>query len=370
MEIRRHGLRPASLGTQRELQSFHYGPSGGPKAYVQASLHADELPGMLVAHHLRLALATLEAEGQLLGEVVVVPVANPIGLAQQVQRSAHGRFDLATGENFNRHYPELASLVAPAIRGHLTHDSARNTEIIREAMRNALAARTSANELDSLRTTLLALACDADVVLDLHCDTQAVVHLYTGSPLWPQVEPLARLLGAEATLLETASGDEPFDEAASRTWWLLREAFPDFPIALACVSATVELRGQDAVGHDLARADALRLLDFLRVRGIVAGGCAELPPLRRPATPLAGSEALVAPSAGVVVFLRDAGEMIDAGDAVLEVVDPLSGEASIVRATVGGVLYARETRHYAMPGMRLAKIAGDRPFRSGKLLSE
>ena len=43
-----------ALGTQRTLTSFHFGTAGtGEKAYIQASLHADELPGMLVAHHLR-----------------------------------------------------------------------------------------------------------------------------------------------------------------------------------------------------------------------------------------------------------------------------------------------------------------------------
>ena len=35
---------------------------------------------MLVAQHLRRRLLALEAEGRVLGEVVLVPAANPIGL--------------------------------------------------------------------------------------------------------------------------------------------------------------------------------------------------------------------------------------------------------------------------------------------------
>ena len=56
-------------GTQRELVSLHYGTPGSAagKAYIQASLHADELPGMLTAHHLRRQLAALELEGRIVG---------------------------------------------------------------------------------------------------------------------------------------------------------------------------------------------------------------------------------------------------------------------------------------------------------------
>jgi hypothetical protein len=39
------------------LTSFHFGHAdGGEKVYIQASLHADELPGMLAAWHLKSAL--------------------------------------------------------------------------------------------------------------------------------------------------------------------------------------------------------------------------------------------------------------------------------------------------------------------------
>ena len=41
-----------------DLLSLHYGtPGAGPKATLQAALHADEIPGLLVAHHLRERLA-------------------------------------------------------------------------------------------------------------------------------------------------------------------------------------------------------------------------------------------------------------------------------------------------------------------------
>ncbi len=371
MRTHRHPLRHGPLGTTREIVSFHYGPAdSGRKAYIQASLHADELPGMLVAHHLRQRLLVLEAQGALRGEVVVVPVANPIGLAQSLLRSPQGRFDLNSGENFNRHYAALLAPVLQRVEGALGADEARNTVLIRAALRDAVAAVAEDTEPASLRKTLLGLACDAEVVLDLHCDGESVLHLYTGTPLWEQAEPLARCLGAQATLLATESGDNPFDEACSQTWWQLAEYFKErLPVAMGCLAVTVELRGEAEVSHPQAECDADALIDYLRHRGLVSGEGPPLPALPQPATPLAGSEAVTTPASGVLVFLRQAGDWVEAGDAVAEVVDPLSGEVTVLKSRTRGLMYARETRRYVNAGASVCKVAGEVAFRSGKLLS-
>ena len=48
MHTQNHRLLSAVPGTARQIHSFHYGPADAPgKVYIQASLHADELPGML-----------------------------------------------------------------------------------------------------------------------------------------------------------------------------------------------------------------------------------------------------------------------------------------------------------------------------------
>ena len=76
MQTQTHPLIAPTLGTARNLTSFHYGSGGGQKIYIQSSLHADELPGMLVSFELRRKLAALEAAGKVRGEVVIVPVAD------------------------------------------------------------------------------------------------------------------------------------------------------------------------------------------------------------------------------------------------------------------------------------------------------
>lgn len=372
MQERRHPLGHATPGSSRELVSFHYGDvNPARKVYVQASLHADELPGMLVAHHLRRRLLALEEEGALRCEVVVVPVANPIGLAQSLLRAPHGRFELHSGENFNRHYAALFAPVLARVDGRLGADATANTALIRGALRDAVAESEAATEIASLRKTLLRLACDAEVMLDLHCDGESVLHLYTGTPLWDEVEPLARLLGAQATLLAMESGDNPFDEACSQTWWQLAEYFRErAPVPMGCIAVTVELRGEAEVSHDLAERDADALIDYLRHRGLVAGVPAPLPPLLQPATPLAGSEAVKTPVAGVLVFLRRPGEIVAAGDLLAEVIDPLSGAVTPLRSATDGLLYARDPRRFVLAGASICKVAGRQAFRSGKLLSE
>jgi uncharacterized protein len=370
MQIKKHALAETALGTNRELISFHYGTSGaGQKIYIQASLHADELPGMLVAHHLRSRIEALEAAGKLNGEIVIVPVANPIGMAQMMMRTHLGRFDIGTGENFNRHYPALFDGVAERVVNSLTDDANSNVKQIRQAMQAVLAAESAKTEISSLRKTLLSLACDADVVLDLHCDCDAVLHLYTATPLWPQTEPLARYLGASATLLATESGDNPFDEACSQTWWQLAEHFPQHPIPLSCLSVTVELRGMTDVSHAGAMTDAVAIIAFLQHRGVISGAPNSLPQLKYPATPLAGAESITTPVSGVVAFLREAGDWVKVGDAVAEVINPITGHVHTLESATEGIIYAQENHHFATAGMWLVKVAGSTPFRTGKLLS-
>jgi predicted deacylase len=374
-----HPIGPGAIGSDRHLMSLHYGePGAGEKAYLQASLHADELPGMLVMHHLIRLLDSAEAAQRLRGEIVLVPVANPIGLAQGLLHQRLGRFEATSGENFNRGYPDYLEAITPAVVAQLGRKPDANRAAIRAAMRAHVRAIRPTNELTSLRKTLSSLACDADIVLDLHCDLEALLHLYVETPYWSQCEPLARLLGVETALLAKNSGGASFDEHLSSVWWQLDERLehergdtrPTIP--LACMAVTIELRGQTDVSHELASRDARALFDFFVHRGLIAAGdeaTIALPALRCEPTPLTASEDIVASTAGVIAFSKRPGDRIEPGDVIAEIVDPMVGRAVPVRAKYPGVLYARTWRRYANPGEAIARIAGKVPFRTGNLLS-
>ena len=370
-----HALPAFNAGSSRQLRSLHFGAGrSGKKTYIQASLHADEVPAMLVAQHLKKQLEALEAAGLIDGEIVLVPMANPIGLAQDQQGSLFGRFDLTTGINFNRQYRHLTSALIPLIEPLLGADAAANTRIIRAASMKLMDAWQPSTEADSLKKLLQTLAMDADIVLDLHCDTQAVLHVYAGTPLVAATMPLAAYLGAQAVLVSKASGDDPFDESVSRIWWELAEHFAGrfpgcFPIDNACFSSTVELRGEIEVDHALAAQDATAIVNFLTHAGHIGGPVAPLPEARCAATPLEGVEPLTAPHAGILVFFKAPGDAVVAGEAIGEVIDPLTDQATPVVATVSGTLFARVSRRYVTRHMRVCKIAGATAFRTGNLLS-
>ncbi|WP_114974066.1 succinylglutamate desuccinylase/aspartoacylase family protein [Rhodoferax ferrireducens] len=374
MQTIHHPLLSASLGSQKTLTSFHFGtPGHSPKVYIQASLHADELPGMLVAHHLRALLAVADAAGQLRGEVVLVPVANPLGLAQRLDHKPMGRFDLGTSENFNRHYPDLAKAILPAVRNVLGKDPQANVNAVRHAVGEHLRNWVPTTELESLRRTLLSLAFDADFVLDLHCDAEAVMHFYTEESCWPQLAPLARFLGCEAILLAKNSGGGPFDECLSGVWWQLADALAAVglavPLPQGCCTTTIELRGEADVSHAWAQADAQAIYAWLQHTQVIS--CPQppdVPAFKCQPTPLAGSETVTAPAPGVVVFAATAGDMLRKGDLVAEVIDPIADRTHRVLAGVDGVLFARIRDRYITAGGELAKIAGAIPFRTGALL--
>lgn len=365
-----HIALPAHTPGQRlQLTALRFGQAGrGPKAYVQAALHADEIPALLVAQKLRTLLAAEEAAGQVLGEVVLVPCANPLGLSQHLLGQHVGRFDLRDGINFNRHVPDLTEAAAQALQGRLGADAAANEALVRQALLEAATALRSTDPAVELKNRLLQWACDAHVMLDLHCDAQAVMHLYALTPQAAQAAELGACLGARAILLATESGDWPFDEACTRPWYLLQQRFPDHPLPLGCFGVTVELRGQADTAHALAEADAAAIVRHLRHCGVLAGGAQDLPPAECEPTDLASSEPVTAPAAGVVVFRVEPGAFVEAGAVVADIVGIESGHVSLVTAQSSGVLYARTATRWATPGQRLAKIAGRTLARKGKLL--
>jgi predicted deacylase len=379
MQVHKHPLSGPHANAAFELTSFHFGtPGAGKKVYIQGSLHADEVPGMLVSQFLRKELAALEADGRIAGEVILVPAANPIGLAQAIHGAAFGRFDLTTGINFNRAYKHVAGDLKKSLEGKLGQDAQANVRLIREHARASIAEWQPATDAETLKKTLMTLAVDADIVLDLHCDNEAVLHIYAGTPLAEAIAPLSAILGAHALLLAFEAGGEPFDEACSRLWWDLDKHFEGrYPIPPACLSTTVELRGETEVSYALASQDAAGLLQFLTLSGVLlakdaaeAAAAAVLPAPLCEATPLEGVEPVYAPHAGILIYTRDLGARLAAGDAIADLIDPVSGETTVLRTTIDGVFFARSAHRHVIRGMNVGKVAGAKAYRAGDLLSQ
>jgi len=354
-------------GSPHRLTVLRFGAAGsGGKAYLQAGLHADEFPGMLVLRFLAGHLAEAEARGGVRGEILLVPQANPIGLAQNETSFLSGRLESGTGENFNRDYPDLSDLGSLS----LGPDAARNVGTIRAAMSAKLATIRPEGALAHLRHTLLTLAHDADLVLDLHADNEAEPHMYVGPALWPAAEDIAAAIDARAVLLSEVSGGNPFDEACAGPWWAVAASHPDLPVPPACLAATLEMGSNDDVDPERAADQAVALLRMLQGRGFVDGSGGR-PRLSCHATALTAMAQLRSPVTGLVAYRRRLGDWVRKGDLVATVIDPL-GEETELLAETDGRLFARHSQPYAWPGRVIGKIAGEIPLegREGNLLSD
>ena len=357
-------------GTQRSIVYHRFGKAGArPKAYLQAAIHANELPGAMALHHLMPMLAAADRQGRIKGEVVVVPTVNPIGLSQITGSTHLGRYDFVGRDNFNRNWPELSEAVAQRVGRRLGDDAERNVALVRRAALAALAALEPVNELQTLRVGALRLSIDADVVLDLHCDQEAALHLFISRADLPgPAAELAADIGSEATLY-----NDPYPEVAtffgvnSSLWARLAARFPDANIPQACLSATIEYRGQHDVNHRLGASDAANLYRFLVRRGVVAGRAGALPRLKAQATPVAGMDVGYSPGTGMVVYHQPKGARVRKGSAVCEVIDPLDPRGPKARTQVlartDGILFSRKPDgRLTWPGAVLFRIAGAKPL--------
>lgn len=353
-------------GTSRSIAVHRFGRTGArPKVYLQAAIHANELPGAMALHHLMPMLVEAEHAGRVRGEIFVVPTVNPIGLAQLVGNNHLGRYDLLGRDNFNRNWLDLSGAVAEQVGARLGSDAEENVRAIRKAATSALAAMKPVNELQTLRVEVMKLSVDADVALDLHCDMHALLHLFCSRQDWPgPARDLAADLGIEATLY-----NDPFPESLtfsgvhSALWARLAARYPHAAIPQACLSATIEYRGQHDVSHALGEVDARNLYRFLVRRGAIAGRAGALPRLKSEATSIGGMDVGYAPKTGILVYHARPGARVRKGDSVCEVIDPASSRGPKARTQVlartDGVLFSRKLDgRLAWPGTVVFRLAG------------
>lgn len=376
--VERIPLPAPSPGTARSLTVFRYGQAGArPKAYLHASLHADETPPMLVAHHLAALLDKAAKDGRIAGEIVLVPVANPIGLDQNVAGTHAGRYELAGGGNFNRGFPDLTDAVAARIAGALNRDEAVNARTVRAALAATIATVEPQGPLAHMRHALMRRAVDADIVLDLHCDAESLPHLHIATANWPAGADLAAELGSRAQLVSVDPGGSAFEDTMSGHWRKLRERFgATHPIPQGCFASTVELRGRADVDDGLARADAEALLRFLMRRGVVRGEPGPLPQSMGDGVPFEAVDMLRAPVAGIVAYRHGLGDHVKKGEVIADIVDPMAEDAHAARTPVAtrtdGFILTRRDDKLVRPGQVIAKVVGREalPGRTGLLLED
>ncbi|KAA0699203.1 peptidase M14 [Neorhizobium sp. P12A] len=346
MEITEIVIEGDTPGISWRLPVFHFKGSepAAPKIYIQAALHANELPGTALLHFLCQKLQKADGEGAILGDITVVPQANPIGAAQWHYGEMEGRFDLGTRTNFNRDFPLI---------------SIRDRDSLVENLDRYRAS-------ERLKRQLIHMALGADLVLDLHCDDESLQYAYIDEAFWPEAADLAAALNMDAVLLSDGESSA-FEEAVSFAW---KYAVPGEKKSHFAdnLSVTVELRGQRDVYPDMARSDAEGLWRFLAARGIVRDDSVQLLEFKGPATPLDNIEMIRAPQSGTVLFHRTIGERVAAGDLLATIITrPGMADGSIdIHAPQAGLIVTRISDRLVHRRGDLMKIASDKPSAAGR----
>ena len=368
-------LHLTAPGQSVTLNQLVFNKGGAPVVYLQAGIHADEYPAMAALERLRVRLEALEAAGQLVGEIRLVPIANPAGLTQFIQGHHLGRYEADSGQNFNRGYPVLAADLAQRVAPNLGGSQKENDRVIRSAIVELANRQQAASLNDEHKAQLFRWACDADYVLDVHCDDQALAHLYASKRAQHDLKPLAQALQLEVVMLADDSGGASFDEAAPGLWAAMAQHFPQHPIGVGCRGCTIELRGQQDVSLELAQKDADGLVAFLGHIGALTGSD-PIAPYDHLTCDLEAVDLLPAPVAGLIHWHAKLGDAIEPGQTVAEIwpLGQVHGETlcTPVLARNAGVLMTRVSRPYARAGETLVKIAGHDPltWRSGYLLGD
>jgi predicted deacylase len=341
-------LQGDTEGVAYEFPVFRFAGSSAdaPSAYLQAALHAGELPGTVAIDALMPLLLKAEKEDRIRGSLTIVPWANPIGRAQYHFGVLEGRFHFGTRINFNREFPLLDSPDA-----------------------SGLAATDRPTTADrALKRRLIALSMAHDIVLDLHCDDEGVPYLYVPEVLWPAMEDCAAAMGVEAVVLWEGAFGTAFDEASIHPW--LKQA----PEKLARrVVTTVEYRGLADVGYDHAQADALGLYRLLVARGVIEDRTLPAPgKFGGLVAPISHMEMIAAPKAGAVLFDVVPGDRVKKGARLATIVHaPGEPDGSVeVFSPQAGYVLTRASRRSTRAGDNIVKLVGDKPSavaRSGAL---
>ena len=364
-------------GRTTELNYFRIGPADADKkVYLQAALHADEQPGILILHHLLQFLRDADAAGELKARFVVFPMVNPLGMGDIEFGRHQGRYNRSTGVNHNRAWPALFDAVGSELGGKLGPDPGENIQLVRAALRDWAKTLPQVTALDQWRQCIISEACDADYVFDVHCGDDALVHIFTVPQLADNMQQLANWTGAAATLLAEDSGGGSFDEVWPAFWLRLAAECPDKPVPLPVVSCTLEYRGRFDTFDEPNRRDADNLYGYFQEQGLIDG---ERIGQKREApapTDLRATEMLRAPQAGLLAYRVELGDRVEKGDCIADLIR-LDGEGAsferipLLAGTSGQVISRRVTK-YAWANANVCKIVGTEILesRSGYLLSD
>ena len=351
-------------GDRLSLQIYQFvGASPGKKVYIQANLHGAELAGNALIHQLIEFLSALDASA-LAGEILLVPVCNPLGVNQRSHHFSAGRFNLYDGRDWNRifwDYEKEGEDIAGFVRSHLDYDPKIILQTYRQRIQTSFQAQleklhspAGAPVHEHYRAQLQSLALDADCLIDLHSSSdRGLTYLY----YFRDRADSAAFFGLDfAILLDEYDGDA-FDEAFIKPWLALEAEFAQQgkPLRFDIEAWTLEL----GTGMELNPESVARGLQgvkrYLYQKGVLVG--LDNPPAPNPAKFFVHRNAVkkyYAPTGGLIQARVNPGTWVAVGERMYQLLSfNKSGQPPNVidiQAESAGLVYDISINHAVNQG--------------------
>ncbi len=225
-------LRQMASGDVLSLQVYKFvGANAGKKVYIQSNLHGAEIAGNAVIHQLIEFLLTVN-DTDLVGEVWLVPVCNPMGTNERSHVFSSGRYCVYEAKDWNRIFwdyeKETDDLIAFAeSQLHLDIEVVRQNYLskIKDKFGELLDKINSPSSVpysERFRYQLQSLSLDADYLIDLHsASNQGINYIYY---FRNREESAKYFLLEHGFILDKYDGDA-FDEAFIKPWLALEDCF-------------------------------------------------------------------------------------------------------------------------------------------------
>ncbi|WP_330204223.1 succinylglutamate desuccinylase/aspartoacylase family protein [Cyanobacterium sp. Dongsha4] len=223
-------LQSLASGDILQLKTYHFqGKNGAKKAYIQANLHGAEIVGNAVIYELIEFFSNLNSE-QIEGEIILVPMCNPVGVNQRNLFFSTGRYSPYDGLNWNRIFwdyihesPDLDTFVKLNI--NLSKEEIYYnylTDIINSFSHKIQEVNNSRSLpfSEHLRNILQSLSLNANYVIDIHSSSvSAIDYIYS----FDRRQKSTDYFLLEYAILMNKYDGNAFDEAFLNPWLVLEK---------------------------------------------------------------------------------------------------------------------------------------------------
>ena len=280
-------LRQMASGDVLSLQVYKFiGQNPGKKVYIQSNLHGAEIVGNAVIHQLIKFLSTLD-NTDLIGEIWLLPVCNPMGTNQRSHHFSSGRHCAYEAKDWNRIFWDYEKDISQSNQSEenqlLSFAKSQldlNVEEIRTNFLNAIKQQfikvsdkvnsgVGIPYTEKFRYKLQSLSLDADYLIDIHSSTnQGLNYLYYFNN---REESAKYFLLDFGILLDEYDGDA-FDEAFIKPWLALEKCFLQLGrrIQFDVEDWTLELgRGMEMI-PDSANKGVEGIKNYLKQKGLLS----------------------------------------------------------------------------------------------------